>query len=156
MVSSVLLEPPCTLLKSAAGFDAGASVLLEPPCTLEKSAFRPPLLLGASDSESGSLGFLGLLIGASCAAFCGRQRPTEAVKKTSCRAQACIRRSLPRVAHRAGRGRARQHAPGVDVEAAAARVARLHRQRFGPAAGQHVDEDAFDALFMEPGVLAER
>src|SRR3546814_1057330 len=66
MDSSVLPEPLCTLLKSALG--ASASVLPEPLCTLEKSAFLSPPL-GASDSESGSLGFLGLLIGASCAAF---------------------------------------------------------------------------------------
>src|SRR3546814_15924954 len=66
MYSSVLPEPLCTLLNSALG--ASASVLLEPLCTLEKSAFLAPPL-GASDSESGSLGFSGLLIGASCAAF---------------------------------------------------------------------------------------
>src|SRR5690606_3833027 len=110
MDSSVLLEPPCTLLKSALG--ASASVLLEPPCTLEKSAFLP-LPPGARDSDSGSLGLLGLLIGASCAAFCGRQRPTATVKKISRRGRASTPRSLPGIACGSGRRRARQHAPGV-------------------------------------------
>src|SRR3546814_10242568 len=60
------------------------------------------------------------------------------------------------VPSRCGHGGPRQHAQVVEVEAASSLVARFHRQRFGPAAGQHVDEDALDALFMEPGVLAER
>src|SRR3546814_19441246 len=79
MDSSVLPEPLCTLLKSALG--ASASVLPEPLCTLEKSAFLSPPL-GASDSESGSLGFLGLLIGASCAAFAVGRVPRPLLRKT--------------------------------------------------------------------------
>src|SRR3546814_20604136 len=78
MDSSVLPEPLCTLLKSALG--ASASVLLEPLCTLEKSAFLSPPP-GASDSESGSLGFLGLLIGASCAASAVGSVPRRLLRK---------------------------------------------------------------------------
>src|SRR3546814_20596250 len=78
MDSSVLPEPLCTLLKSALG--ASASVLLEPLCTLEKSAFLSPPP-GASDSESGSLGFLGLLIAASCAASAVGSVPRRLLRK---------------------------------------------------------------------------
>src|SRR3546814_17152338 len=78
MDSSVLPEPLCTLLKSALG--ASASVLLEPLCTVEKSAFLSPPP-GASDSESGSLGFLGLLIGASCAASAVGRVPRRLLSK---------------------------------------------------------------------------
>src|SRR3546814_17003435 len=78
MDSSVLPEPLCTLLKSALG--ASASVLLEPLCTLEKSAFLSPPP-GASDRESGSLGFLGLLIGASCAASAVGRVPRRLLRK---------------------------------------------------------------------------
>src|SRR3546814_981854 len=78
MDSSVLPEPLCTLLKSSLG--ASAAVLPEPLCTLEKSAFLSPPL-GASDSESGSLGFLGLLIGASCAAFAVGSVPRRLLRK---------------------------------------------------------------------------
>src|SRR5690606_28606458 len=59
----------CTLLKSGAA--AGASVLLAPLRTLLKSGRAspdeapPPF----SDSESGSLGFRGLLMRASCGAW---------------------------------------------------------------------------------------
>src|SRR5690606_40300435 len=50
---------------------------------------------------------------------------------------------------------ARRGAEGVDVEAAAAGVAGVHRQAAGPAALQDVHEDALDALLVEIGVLAE-
>src|SRR3546814_20404266 len=91
MDSSVLPEPLCTLLKSALG--ASASVLLEPLCTLEKSAFLSPPP-GASDSESGSLGFLGLLIGASCAASAVGRVPRRLLRKY----RAAPKHELPRSA----------------------------------------------------------
>src|SRR5690606_15632451 len=67
--SSVERADDCTLLKSGAA--AGASVLLAPLRTLLKSGRAspdeapPPF----SDSESGSLGFRGLLMRASCGAW---------------------------------------------------------------------------------------
>src|SRR5690606_33166123 len=63
---------------------------------------------------------------------------------------------LPRIAPRRRRRTARRGPPGIDVQAAAAGVARLHRQPLRPAAFQHVDEDLLHALLVEAGVLAER
>src|SRR5690606_30489565 len=44
--------------------------------------------------------------------------------------------------------------PRIDVQAAAARVARLHRKPLRAAARQHVQEDLLHALLVETGVLA--
>ena len=45
--------------------------------------------------------------------------------------------------------------PWIDVEAAAAGVARLHAKRLRPALRQQVDEDALHALLVEFGMVAE-
>ena len=55
----------------------------------------------------------------------------------------------------AGGDSARRAAPGIDVQAAATRVARFHRQRSGRQRAQQVDEDPLDALLVEFGVVAE-
>ena len=52
-----------------------------------------------------------------------------------------------------GRLEARARPPGIDVEPAAAGVARFHRQRLRPAALAQVDEDPLDALFVELAVV---
>src|SRR5450759_5748942 len=59
-------------------------------------------------------------------------------------------------ATRVGRCDRRCAAPRIDVEAAAARVARVHAEARWRAASHHVDEDALDAVLMEFRVLAER
>src|SRR5690606_34871109 len=69
---------------------------------------------------------------------------------------ACVGPLLPRVAPGHGRGAAGGGTPGVDVQAAAAGVTGLHRELPRLAATQQVDEDLFDALLVETGVLAER
>src|SRR5690606_5387180 len=54
-----------------------------------------------------------------------------------------------------GRGGPVRAAPRIDVESAAARIAREHFPRDGRTALQEVDEDALDALLVETGVVAE-
>src|SRR5690606_15025044 len=68
----------------------------------------------------------------------------------------CVVQLLPRVAPGHGRGGAGRGAPGVDVQAAAPGVTGFHRELPRLAAAQQVDEDLFDALFVETCVLAER
>src|SRR5690606_18036079 len=68
----------------------------------------------------------------------------------------CVVQLLPRVAPGHGRGVAGRGAPGVDVQAAAPGVTGFHRELPRLAAAQQVDEDLFDALFVETCVLAER
>src|SRR5690606_15317029 len=60
------------------------------------------------------------------------------------------------VARRRGRDAPRRGAPWIDVEAAATRVARLHRQALRIEACRQVDEDPLDALLVELAVVAER
>src|SRR5690606_6109705 len=158
MRPALLSEELVTLLKSAlASGSTRRALVSEPLVTLEKSAFFPSScwtpLLGSSRRSRGSLRE-GLMPGSVAMGGCRGKNPTPFVK-TALRWREGRGPLLARVAPRRRRRQARRGAPWIDVEPAAAGVARLDPQRLRPASRQQVAEDLFDALFMEAGVVAE-